>query len=359
MSPRRRLSPALTLLVVLTASCMVDSTKAFVAQFSSLVRQAITTIPKSTTKTSTRRKNPNDNKQDTNSRLYVSADETTAPSPQFEYALLFDCDGVILETEELHRVAYNAAFANFDLAIDGEPVVWSVEYYDELQNSVGGGKPKMFHYFRTTMGGKFPTRPKNGQRVAPADTPEAQQALVDMIQDWKTAHYKTLLETAAVARPGVVRLLDEALQDPTIAVGVCSAATKEAAAKTLDITLGPERVAQLNVCILGDDVAAKKPDPLIYHTAAARLGVPPEKCVVVEDSLIGLQAAKGAGMKCIITYTSSTASVDFYGNGADAKMPDLDSAGVTLEDIFGPLRKHGLDAELMIGKKDPVENTVS
>jgi hypothetical protein len=49
---------------------------------------------------------------------------TTAATAEF--ALLFDCDGVILETEELHRVAYNEAFRKFDLTIDGEPVVWTV-----------------------------------------------------------------------------------------------------------------------------------------------------------------------------------------------------------------------------------------
>ena len=41
---------------------------------------------------------------------------------EFEYALIFDCDGVIIETEELHRLAYNAAFQAADLKINGEPV---------------------------------------------------------------------------------------------------------------------------------------------------------------------------------------------------------------------------------------------
>ena len=53
----------------------------------------------------------------------------------YDFALLFDCDGVIIETEELHRLAYNAAFDAAKLTIDGEPVVWSVEYYDMLQNT--------------------------------------------------------------------------------------------------------------------------------------------------------------------------------------------------------------------------------
>ena len=51
------------------------------------------------------------------------------------FALLFDCDGVIIETEELHRLAYNAAFKEFSLKIEDEPVEWSVAYYDILQNT--------------------------------------------------------------------------------------------------------------------------------------------------------------------------------------------------------------------------------
>ncbi len=58
-------------------------------------------------------------------------------------------------------------------------------------------------------------------------------------------------------------------------------------------------------------------------------------------------------MKCIITYTASTEGENFYGEGADAKVPDLGSRKVTLDSIFGPLRKDGLNAELLSGIKDP------
>ena len=68
------------------------------------------------------------------------------------YALLFDCDGVIVETEEMHRLAYNAAFDKFGLKLkNGDSVSWSIEYYDILQNTVGGGKPKMHHYFNNEV----------------------------------------------------------------------------------------------------------------------------------------------------------------------------------------------------------------
>lgn len=212
-----------------------------------------------------------------------------AATSDFEYALLFDCDGVILETEELHRLAYNAAFKAAELTINGKPVEWSVEYYDVLQNTVGGGKPKMFFHFRNTTG----AFPMQGDKPAPV-TPEDQKALIDALQAHKTDIYREFIEEKAVCRPGVLELMDEALADPMIAVGVCSASTKEAVTKVLDVTLGPERLSKLNVCILGDDVSEKKPNPMIYNVARERLGVPSDRCVVVEDSLVGLRAAKGA-----------------------------------------------------------------
>ena len=47
------------------------------------------------------------------------------------------CDGVIVETEELHRKAYNAAFADFKCEINGQPLVWTVEYYVSHADGVG------------------------------------------------------------------------------------------------------------------------------------------------------------------------------------------------------------------------------
>lgn len=271
-----------------------------------------------------------------------------AEGSEYDYALLFDCDGVILETEEFHRLAYNAAFASAQLTIDGEPVNWSVEYYDVLQNTVGGGKPKMFFHFRNTTK-EFPLV---ADQPAPV-TLEEQQALIDALQDDKTNRYKQLVESNAVCRPGVIELLDEALADPTIAVGVCSASTKAAAQRTLSVTLGQQRLDKLDVCILGDDVSEKKPSPMIYKEAAKKIGLSSDRCVVIEDSLVGLRAAKGAQMKCVITYTDSTKNEDFYGEGADAKVPTLGERDVTLSSIFDPMRASGAHAQILEGMKDP------
>ena len=79
----------------------------------------------------------------------------------------------------------------------------------------------MRYYFRNHTG----AFPMVGEKAAP-DTKEAEEALIDSLQDHKTELYKELIAEKAVSRPGVIELRDEALADPRIAVGVCSASTK-------------------------------------------------------------------------------------------------------------------------------------
>ncbi|EJK61435.1 hypothetical protein THAOC_18080 [Thalassiosira oceanica] len=152
----------------------------------------------------------------TSTRGLTSLSESSSDGSGGEFALLFDCDGVIIETEELHRLAYNAAFKEFDLKIEGGDVEWSVPYYDVLQNTVGGGKNKMFYHFRNTTKA-FPTF--DGGTAAPAN-PEEEQELVDRLQARKTDLYKELIAEKATPRPGVLELMDQALADPTVRVGV-------------------------------------------------------------------------------------------------------------------------------------------
>ncbi|MCO5586417.1 hypothetical protein L7F22_040357 [Adiantum nelumboides] len=224
-------------------------------------------------------------------------------------ALVFDCDGVILESEDLHRRAYNAAFNHFNVVCTGssQALEWSSHFYDQLQNQIGGGKPKMRWYFKTygwPSSTIFASAPEND-----AD----RDMLIDMLQDWKTEKYKDIIASGSVdPRPGVLELMDEA-QAKGLKVAVCSAATKSSVIFCLNNLLGENRIEQLDCFLAGDDVQKKKPDPSIYVEAAKRLAVSAEQCLVIEDSVIGLQAAVGAGMNCIISYTSSTAEQDFTG----------------------------------------------
>lgn len=264
-------------------------------------------------------------------------------------ALLFDCDGVIVETEELHRNAYNLAFERFGLTLPstGDKVVWDIPYYDILQNTIGGGKPKMHYYFNNDA----KEWPKSNERDVPK-TEEEQIALVDDLQACKTECYIEIVKDLAIARPGVLELMDAAIADPTVKVGICSAATRGGFNKILESIVGMERANKLDVIIAGDDVSKKKPDPMIYNKAQGIIDIPKDKCLVIEDSIVGLKAAKAADMKCIITYTDSTATEDFYGLGAEAKVPDLSK--VSLPMLMDSLRN---GEGILEGIRDPKEAT--
>ncbi|CAO2207090.1 unnamed protein product [Urochloa humidicola] len=261
----------------------------------------------------------------------VAVSAAASPAPSLD-ALIFDCDGVILESENLHRQAYNDAFAHFGVRCppaSADPLYWDEAFYDELQNRIGGGKPKMRWYFGENGW------PSSKIFEMPPSTDSEKEKLVDIIQDWKTERYKEIIKSGIVEpRPGVLRLMDE-VKGAGIKLAVCSAATKSSVIMCLENLIGIERFNGLDCFLAGDDVKLKKPDPTIYVTAAEKLGVESKNCLVVEDSVIGLLAAKGAGMSCIITYTSSTASQDF--TDAIATYPDL--SNVRLEDLKLLLQK--------------------
>jgi HAD superfamily hydrolase (TIGR01509 family) len=219
-------------------------------------------------------------------------------------ALVFDCDGVIVESEELHRRAYNECWAAAGLGFE-----WSYEFYEVLQNSVGGGKEKMRWYFD-----------RHGWPAGAGDEGDvaARDAFVQDLHVRKTAMYGALVEGGGVAaRPGVLRLMDEAA-DAGLRLAICSAASADAVALVLDRVVGADRLARFDVVLAGDFAGAdtrKKPDPMIYNVARERLGVDADSCVVVEDSRIGLLAAQAAGMRVLITHTPYTATQDFSGAG--------------------------------------------
>ena len=84
---------------------------------------------------------------------------------------------------------------------------------------------------------------------------------------------------------------------------------------------GAERRDRVEHVLAGDIVARKKPDPAVYLLAAERFALDPAECMVIEDSHIGLTAALGAGMNCIVTTSAYTADEDF--DGALRVVPEL------------------------------------
>ena len=218
-------------------------------------------------------------------------------------ALIFDCDGVLVDTErDGHRVGFNRAFA--ELGIDAE---WDVALYGKLL-LVAGGKERMRAYF-DEFG--WPEG---------ADTAEARDELIVELHKLKTEITSGLVaERGLPLRPGIARIVDEAIA-AGVKLGVCTTSNPKFIDAVLDL-FGPERKARFDFVHAGDVVAKKKPAPDIYLLALETLGLPPHECMVIEDSRNGLLAARGAGLPTLVTTSTYTVDEDF--TGAVKVVPEL------------------------------------
>lgn len=227
-------------------------------------------------------------------------------------ALIFDCDGVLVDTErDGHRVAFNRAFAEAGIRAE-----WDVKLYGELLK-IAGGKERMTHYFDV----KGWPRGKTAENLIPE------------LHKKKTAIFTALIAGGNLPlRPGIARIVEEA-HAAGIRLGVCTTSDPKSIAGVLDL-LGARRKAWFEIVLAGDIVKKKKPDPEIYLLAKERLGLDGKDCVVIEDSRNGLLASLGAGMPTLITTSTYTKGENF--EGAAMVVPELGDppkVQVTLEDL--------------------------
>jgi HAD superfamily hydrolase (TIGR01509 family) len=207
-------------------------------------------------------------------------------------ALIFDCDGVLAETErELHLPAFNRAFEELNL-----PIHWTeAEYAEKLR--VNGGKERMA------------TSVIPGLRGLPRPT-DSQHILLERLHARKTRIFEEMVEARPLAaRDGIVRII-EAADTAGWRLAVASTSSEHAVRAVVRRVVGPV-VARKLVIFAGDVVHAKKPDPAIYELALERLGARTEDTIVVEDSRNGLLAARAAGLSCVVTVSDYTATEDF------------------------------------------------
>lgn len=232
-------------------------------------------------------------------------------------ALIFDCDGVLADTErDGHRVAFNRAFAEAGISR-----TWDVELYSRLVQ-ISGGKERMRVYFNET-----------GWPVAPVE----QDALIARLHALKTGLFMKIIDSGELpVRKGINRIVDEAYA-AGVRLAVCSTSNERAVRGVVHRLLGPEREARFAGIFAGDVVDKKKPDPAIYTLAATKLGLDPRACVVIEDSRNGLLAATRAGMTCVITKSAYTEFEKF--TEAAAVYPELGER-VTLNDLEKLLKNH-------------------
>ncbi|WUH95599.1 HAD-IA family hydrolase [Streptomyces sp. NBC_00433] len=212
-------------------------------------------------------------------------------------ALVFDCDGVLADTERYgHLPAFNRTFEDFGL-----PVRWSdADYAEKVQ--VGGGKERMM----TLLTPEFVA-----EAGLPADR-ESQEAEVARWHRRKTEVYTSIIASGSIPpRPGVRRLAEEA-RGAGWELAVASTSAEPSVRAVLDMAMGSELAARFSV-FAGDVVRHKKPAPDIYTHAVEHLGADAAGVMVVEDSRNGLLAALAAGLRCTVTTSAYTGDEDFTG----------------------------------------------
>jgi HAD superfamily hydrolase (TIGR01509 family) len=211
-------------------------------------------------------------------------------------SLIFDCDGVLADTERYgHLRAFNATFTDYGL-----PVQWSEDDYAE-KLKIGGGKERMASLFA------------DREFVRTAQIPADEEGRRELLAQWhktKTATFKKMVADGEIPpRPGIARIIRAALEaDWTVAVASTSA--EESVRAVLQNAVGPELATRVPL-FAGDIVPAKKPDPAIYQLALAKLELDPADTLVVEDSRNGLLAAVGAELRCVVTVNGYTRQEGF------------------------------------------------
>jgi HAD superfamily hydrolase (TIGR01509 family) len=212
-------------------------------------------------------------------------------------AVIFDCDGTLVDSEPLARTAWERALAPHGYAATDA----------DLDASVGLSYTRVHAYF--------------AERVA---LPEAAAFWPGLAEE-----LFRLIDSELVTFPDAVGAARE-LRARGIPVAVASSSPRERLDRTLART---GLLGAFDVTVAGDEVARGKPEPDMFLAAAARLGAAPEVCVVIEDSAPGVAAGLAAGMTtlaiCRVPGTEASLAA------ADAVL-DLLSADAILS--AGPVR---------------------
>ncbi len=196
-------------------------------------------------------------------------------------AILFDVDGTLSETEEIHRRSFNQAFG-----VHGLTWHWSRADYRKLLD-VSGGKERIRFYLSA--------HPDDVLLINDLDE------FVRSVHATKTDIYTQLVEDgAAELRPGIRELIAQ-----TISLGIRRAIATTTSLPNVEALLGAaygrDGMKLFEIICAGDSVPNKKPAPDVYLATLEGMKLRPDECIAIEDSRNGLVAATTAGIPTIVT----------------------------------------------------------
>ena len=211
-------------------------------------------------------------------------------------AVIFDMDGVLTDSEPLINAAAVAMFRERGLVVQPEDFI---PFVGTGENRYLGGVAEKYDF--------------------PLDIPEAKRRTYEI--------YLDLVPRQLRAFPGAQDLVG-ACRRAGLKIAVASSADLiKIDANLRKIGLPPD---SWDTVVSAEDALHKKPAPDLFLAAARKLGVAPADCVVVEDAINGIQAAKSAGMRCLAVAQTFPAE---QLAAADRVLPAL--TDVTLSDLIG------------------------
>ncbi|MFW6438010.1 MAG: HAD family hydrolase [Armatimonadota bacterium] len=209
-----------------------------------------------------------------------------------KWAIIFDVDGVVADTEKLNARA-------------------SVMMFEELYDT--RVQPEEFREFVGTGDERYVEGVAEKYDVE-INTEEA-------VERRKENFFKLQQKEPLPAMPGVLDIVETARVSADVMLAIATSGNKD---KQFPVVEGAGlNLEWFDVVVTGDDVTRKKPDPQIYEITAQKLGLPPERCVVLEDAPAGVASAKAAGAVCVAV----TSSVDAE------KLQDADLVVNSLEEV--------------------------
>jgi beta-phosphoglucomutase len=221
------------------------------------------------------------------------ANDTLTVEP---WAVLWDVDGTLVDTAELHFQAWCALAREL-------------------------GKP----FTRADFAGTFGWR--NPEIIPKLFGMHHSEADIAALGDRKEDLYRAQARHGIDLLPGVANLL-EALHADGCLQAIGSSAPRANLEMILDLT---KTRGLLPVVVAMEDTRRGKPDPEVFLIAARLLGVSPSRCLVLEDAPVGIQAAKAGGMRAIaVTCVGHHSDESLRHAGADLVVPTLEQVSPAL-----------------------------
>ena len=211
--------------------------------------------------------------------------------------IIFDVDGTIADTEDIHRQAFNKAFVEHGLDLQ-----WSKEKYRQLL-FISGGKERI------------------EKCLLEDKTPCKNIEFIEELHRCKSEHYRSILVKSKIKlRPGIQRLISEAKEN-NIKLGIATNSSTENFTTLIKETLGIKPRELFDTIVTSDIIPNKKPSPEVYYRALKDLKLPANRCIAIEDTANGNDSAIQTGLQTIITTHAYTVDNNF--NGASLVLNNL------------------------------------